>query len=216
MTIEVIPFKASLSNLFANEDLGASATYVGEYSCTLSPQTWSKVAAEVRPELTMLFGDVQSERWHFKACGSAFWTIKMDWMPGGDWGFKEQVDNGAIKAPAGLYLSAEEVSERSKNAEEKRSKFMMDAVQSHTSYWDEQATGVRFEHWRFADGVSRFATLQQPLLTVYSGIWAGQMLEISSLPGQKAYFLVVTTANMASLSAQAFTMEPQKATLFQR
>ncbi len=134
--------------------LGASAAYVGEYSCTLSPQTWTKVSAEVRPELTKLFGDAQSERWHFKACGSAFWTMKMAWMPGGDWGFTEQVNSGAIKAPTCLYLPAAEVKERSMNAEEKRSKFMMDAVQSHTSYWDNQAPGARFEHWRFADGVS--------------------------------------------------------------
>lgn len=76
----------------------------------------------------------------------------MDWMPGGDWGFKKQVENGTITAPANLSLPAVEVAERTKNAEERRSKSMVDAVQKHTSFWDGQAPGGRFEHWRFADG----------------------------------------------------------------
>lgn len=78
----------------------------------------------------------------------------MKWMPGGDWGFKKQVDTGAITVPIGLAMPAAEVAEKARAAEEKRSKLMMAAVQSHTSYWDGQAPGGRFEHWRYADGVS--------------------------------------------------------------
>ena len=76
----------------------------------------------------------------------------MDWMPGGDWGFQEQVENGAITAPANLGLPAAEVVEKLRNAEERRSASMMAAIRSHQSFWDNTTPGGRFEHWRYADG----------------------------------------------------------------
>ena len=79
----------------------------------------------------------------------------MDWMPGGDWGFKEQVDNGNILGPSNLRLSAAEVRERSHTAEAKREGLKETAVQGHQAYWDERSPGGRFEHWRFAEGVSK-------------------------------------------------------------
>jgi hypothetical protein len=102
--------------------------------------------------LTKQFGQAQSQRWQSKACGSAFWTLKMDWMPGGDWGFVKQVENGTITAPASLGLPAAEVVGKLANAEERRSASMMGAIQTHQSFWDNKAPGTRFEHWRYADG----------------------------------------------------------------
>jgi hypothetical protein len=78
----------------------------------------------------------------------------MDWMPGGDWGFVKQVDDGNITSPASLGLPAAEVVEKLGNAEERRSASMMTAIQTHQSFWENKAPGGRFEHWRFADGVS--------------------------------------------------------------
>ena len=78
----------------------------------------------------------------------------MDWMPGGDWGFKEQVDNGSIRAPPNLALPAAEVRERCRRADDNRGGLMSALVQSHQSYWDQQKPGGRFEHWRYAEGVS--------------------------------------------------------------
>jgi hypothetical protein len=134
--------------------LGASDVFIGEYSCTLSRQTWSKVSEEERPELTKRFGQAQSARWQSKACGSSFWTLKMDWMPGGDWGFRKQVQDGNITSPACLRLPAAEVIERSKLAENRRTALMMTATTQHQSFWNDKAPERRFEHWRFADGVS--------------------------------------------------------------
>ena len=133
---------------------GACDVYVGEYSCTLSNQTWSRIPATMRPTLTRQFGQAQSKRWLQLACGSAFWTMNMDWMPGGDWGFQEQVDKQNIVAPLNLTLPAAEVTKRSKTAEVVRDACMAEAVREHQSYWESQAPEKRFEHWRFADGVS--------------------------------------------------------------
>lgn len=86
-------------------------------------------------------------------CGTAFWTLNMDWMPGGDWGFREQVDNGNIVAPSNLLVSVDEVVCLAKAAEDTRNDTMATAVHSHQSYWDKHASEAQFEHWRFAVGV---------------------------------------------------------------
>jgi hypothetical protein len=93
----------------------------------------------------------------------------MDWMPGRDWGFKEQVENGNVVAPRNLRLSAAEVRERARVAEERRVGLTAAAVQAHQGYWDQQKPGGRFEHWRFAQGVSfRLGFRSQLTLTVAS------------------------------------------------
>ena len=79
----------------------------------------------------------------------------MDWMPGGDWGYKEQVENGNIIALKNLFIPAAEVIELGRAAERIRDDCMSRAVGAHKSYWDKQAPDKRFEHWRFADGVSQ-------------------------------------------------------------
>jgi hypothetical protein len=79
----------------------------------------------------------------------------MDWIPGGDWGYMEQVENGNIIAPKNLSISTAEVVERGNTAERIRDDCMARAVGAHKSYWDEQVRDKRFEHWRFADGVSQ-------------------------------------------------------------
>jgi hypothetical protein len=77
----------------------------------------------------------------------------MDWMPGGDWGFKEQVDTGAITALTNLTLPAAEVIQILKTTE-RRSLATITAIQTRQSFWDNKGRGGRFKHWRFADGVS--------------------------------------------------------------
>lgn len=58
-------------------DHGAADLVVGEYSCVLDVQTWSKVDGSQRKDLTLQFGRAQSKRWQDKAGGSYFWTYKM-------------------------------------------------------------------------------------------------------------------------------------------
>ena len=110
----------------------------------------------------------------------------MDWMPGGDWGFKQQVDDGNLLAPWNLALPAAEVRERSRVAEARRTSLMEGAVQSHQSYWDQKSPAGRFEHWRFAEGVS--CTLRTlDIANVVSGISAGTTQGLSSVLDRTAY-----------------------------
>lgn len=95
----------------------------------------------------------------------------MDWLPGGDWGFQEQVDNGNITAPVNLSLSAAEVIERTHRAEDVRNSRIAEAMQSHESYWNAHAPGSRFEYQRFAEGVS-LVLLSRHWLTVFDS-WNG-------------------------------------------
>jgi hypothetical protein len=76
-------------------------------------------------------------------------------MPGGDWGFQKQVQDGTITSPACLRLPAAAVVERSELAENKRTASMMTAMVKHQLFWTDKAPEGRFEHWRFADGVSK-------------------------------------------------------------
>ena len=147
---ELVELEGLMGNVFENK--GATATFIGEYSCTLSPQTWARVPESERARLTRQFGHVQSECWQSKACGSTFWTFKMDWMPGGDWGFVEQVEKDTIIPPPNLRLTREEMMNKLEVSEEKRSALMMAATEQHNDYWDSSASGRKFEHWRFDKG----------------------------------------------------------------
>jgi hypothetical protein len=93
----------------------------------------------------------------------------MDWMPGGDWGFKEQVDKGNVTAPDNLALPVAEVATRAAATERVKDALMAQAVDGHTSYWDAQAPGTMFEHWRFAEGVSNKRTQMKIADTLNSG-----------------------------------------------
>ncbi|KAL2223076.1 putative glucan 1,3-beta-glucosidase precursor [Thermoascus aurantiacus ATCC 26904] len=131
---------------------GAVAVYIGEYSCVMDTQTWNRVDPSERPGLTKTFGHEQVKTWISKTAGCAFWTFKMDWMDGGDWGFKEQVNAGALPAPFWLIISQEEVRSKVKEAETQRTRLRDSAASEHTRYWDQTAPGVQFEHWRYTHG----------------------------------------------------------------
>lgn len=133
-------------------DHGAATVYVGEYSCVLSEPTWSQAAAGDRPALTQQFGQAQSRRWQQQSGGCSFWTFKMDWMDGGDWGFKQQIHDGAIIPPPALTLPAEEIRNRIHAAEGQRPSLQELALHQHAQYWDRTAPGTQFEHGRFGQG----------------------------------------------------------------
>ena len=131
---------------------GAAQLIVGEYSDVLDGQTWSRVSAADKPGLVQQFGRAQSQRWQQKAAGSYFWTYKMDWMDGGEWGFAEQTKNANILPPQSLLLSADDVRARANTAQAQRQQRKDAAVASHTNYWNSTAPGATFEHWRFGAG----------------------------------------------------------------
>ncbi|KAH8692840.1 putative glucan 1,3-beta-glucosidase precursor [Talaromyces proteolyticus] len=130
----------------------AVSVYVGEYSCTLDIKTWNRVNASERPTLTQEFGQAQSDRYQNKACGSAFWTLKMDWMDGGDWGFKKQVNTGAIPPPRGLTLSKDDVGSKIRRAEIQRPTLLDATLSQHVAYWKKTVPNKTFEHWRYESG----------------------------------------------------------------
>ncbi|KAI4259077.1 MAG: hypothetical protein L6R42_004762 [Xanthoria sp. 1 TBL-2021] len=129
---------------------GAACVLIGEYSCVLDGQTWNQGGD--RPSLTKQFGQVQSQRWQERSSGSSFWTYKMDWMDGGDWGFKEQTNKGAITPPHCLTLSTQDVKNAANNAEGRRQSLHDTAYNEHVQYWDRTSPGQHFEHQRYSDG----------------------------------------------------------------
>ncbi|KAF2230973.1 glycoside hydrolase family 5 protein [Viridothelium virens] len=130
----------------------AGQVVVGEYSCVLTEESWAKAADSDRTALAIAFGQAQSRRWQEKAGGSFFWTWKMDWMPGGGWGFVKQSKTGAISPPFNLLLSQIDVSARRQSALEQQHTRRVHTVDAHCNYWDRNCPGQYFEHWRYESG----------------------------------------------------------------
>ncbi|KAL8834562.1 MAG: hypothetical protein Q9170_003690 [Blastenia crenularia] len=131
-------------------DRGAVSTLVGEYSCVLAESTWGKSGD--RATLTKQFGQAQSQRWQGRCSGCTFWTYKMDWMDGGDWGFKHSTDTGAVKPPHSLTMSAQDIKNAAVKAEGRMQALLDKAKKEHTDYWNKTSPGQHFEHKRFGEG----------------------------------------------------------------
>ncbi|OQU96531.1 hypothetical protein CLAIMM_02602 isoform 4 [Cladophialophora immunda] len=126
----------------------AVAVFVGEYSMALAPQTWSKAPPDQKAELMQQFGQAQSQRWQSMASGSAFWTFKMDWMPGWEWGFKASCDGGQIVPPKQFALTVGEIQRRLARADEERPRLLSSAFQGHAEYWKTASPGANFDDHR--------------------------------------------------------------------
>lgn len=154
--ISEVPSK--LSELNGKEgsvhDRGAVQVIVGEYSCVLTEDSWGKCGDESRQDLVKKFGEAQSQTWQRRAGGSFFWTWKMDWMPGGEWGFKAQSDpeNRALSRPSHSLIPHHDVHGLLEKANHCRGERKSAAVGQHCSYWDHTAPGTNFEHWRYENG----------------------------------------------------------------
>ncbi|CZR53769.1 related to Putative glucan 1,3-beta-glucosidase [Phialocephala subalpina] len=131
---------------------GAACVLVGEYSCVLDPVIWSKTTPDQFNALKQQFGTVQSQRWQSRSGGSSFWTFKMDWMDGGDWGFKQQTNDGNITAPAAMTLAAADINNRAANANSAAQGLHDAALNAHVNYWNGAAPGQHFEHFRYDSG----------------------------------------------------------------
>ncbi|KAI9812126.1 MAG: Glucan 1,3-beta-glucosidase 3 [Pycnora praestabilis] len=133
-------------------DHGAAQVLVGEYSCVLDGSTWAKVSDADRPGLVNQFGHAQSTRWQQRAGGSTFWTYKMDWMDGGEWGFVQQTNSSALTPPPSLLLSSADLSTRFSTAQTQRTQLKTTAINNHKNYWTSTAPSQTFEFYRFGDG----------------------------------------------------------------
>lgn len=58
-------------------DHGAAQVVVGEYSCVLSDDSWSKSGGESKDNLVKAFGQAESQRFQQRSGGSFFWTYRM-------------------------------------------------------------------------------------------------------------------------------------------
>lgn len=133
-------------------DRGAVQTIVGEYSCVLTEDSWAKGEGVPKEELVKQFGEAQNRRYQQRAGGSYFWTWKMDWMPGGEWGFKAQTDARNVLPPQYATLSSKERAERSKKAGLEQDGRKQQAVQQHVSYWNGVDPNGTYEHDKYEYG----------------------------------------------------------------
>lgn len=132
-------------------DRGAAQAIVGEYSCVLGEASWQKGGDVLKEDHVRNFGNAQSICYQQRAGGSFFWTYAMDWMPGGEWGFVQMNEHGAIIPPSSLALDASEVRSKVANAHGQRDGRRGNTWGAHCQYWDSNHPGD-YEHWRFEQG----------------------------------------------------------------
>ncbi|KAK0322070.1 Glucan 1,3-beta-glucosidase 3 [Friedmanniomyces endolithicus] len=132
-------------------DHGAAQAVVGEYSCVLGEESWAKGGGASKDDLVRQFGNAESSHFQQRAGGSFFWTYRMDWMEGGEWGFKQMTNSQAIVPPQSLTLSAGDVQQRIQHAQSQQQQRKQETVGAHTHYWDTSHPG-QYEHWRFEQG----------------------------------------------------------------
>ena len=133
-------------------DTGAVQVMVTEWSCCMTVDSWAKADGLDKNDFLKQFGKVQRDQWRRRAGGAFFWTTKMQWMDGGEWGVFEMVRKGALTPPSNLTLAFEEVRMTVEKARRQRLDRKKVSVDAHIGYWDRTAPGVAFEHWRFGEG----------------------------------------------------------------
>lgn len=133
-------------------DRGAVQTIIGEYSCVLTEDSWAKCGAVPKEELVKQFGQAQSRRYQQRAGGSYFWTWKMDWMPGGEWGFKAQTNAKNIIPPHHATLTADEKTKSLDKARSERDHRKQQAFEQHVNYWKQVDPNGTYEHEKYEYG----------------------------------------------------------------
>ncbi|KAL1600486.1 Glucan 1,3-beta-glucosidase 3 [Paraconiothyrium brasiliense] len=154
--IQEVPTK--LSELNGKEgcvtDRGAVQVIIGEYSNVLSADTWVKTGETPKADLIQIFGAEQSLRYQQRAGGAFFWTWKMDWMPGGEWGFKAQSNpqNRFIFPPPHAFIPERNIPGLLECARNRKEERMWKAVDQHRAYYDHLAAKMPADHSRYEHG----------------------------------------------------------------
>jgi aryl-phospho-beta-D-glucosidase BglC (GH1 family) len=133
-------------------DHGMAQVIVGEYSCVLTEDSWAKCNGSSKEECVPQFGHAQSKRWQERAGGSFFWTWKMDWMPGGEWGFVTQSDAGNIVPPKHATLSQQDRIVLLQKATRERDGRLQEALRQHIDYWKRTDPNGSYEHKKYEHG----------------------------------------------------------------
>ncbi|QLG70433.1 hypothetical protein HG535_0A03720 [Zygotorulaspora mrakii] len=113
---------------------------VGEFSCVLDGETWSKTK-ETRDECVKKFGNSEIKQFSQVASwGWFFWTLQFKYGDGGEWGLKPMTEKGAIpKRPKDASIPPDENK-------------IKDIIKEHNDYWKDKG-GDKMEHWRFEDAI---------------------------------------------------------------
>lgn len=146
---ELEEVKASFGDVVGK---GAAQVIIGEWSCVLDGNTWGKSQGGDKEDLIRQFGKVQQTQWESRSSGAFFWTAKMQWMDGGEWGFIEMTKKGIVIPPKQLSGSFEFVRDRITKARQERVEKRARTVKTHIDWWTETAPPGFFEHWRFEQG----------------------------------------------------------------
>jgi aryl-phospho-beta-D-glucosidase BglC (GH1 family) len=133
-------------------DRGMTQVIVGEYSCVLTEDSWAQCNGTSKEECVAKFGQAQSKRWQERAGGSFFWTWKMDWLPGGEWGFVAQSDAGNIISPKHARLSQQDRNKLLQKATREKDGRMHEALEQHISYWTRADPNGNYEHEKYEQG----------------------------------------------------------------
>jgi aryl-phospho-beta-D-glucosidase BglC (GH1 family) len=133
-------------------DRGMAQVIVGEYSCVLAEESWSKSNGTSKEECVAEFGHAQSKRWQERAGGSFFWTWKVDWMPGGEWGFVAQSDGGNIVPSKHANVSQLDRVVLLQNSIREREGRMQKTLGQHVDYWKRADPNGTYEHEKYEHG----------------------------------------------------------------
>jgi glucan 1,3-beta-glucosidase len=130
---------------------------VGEFSCVLDGQSWNKHnegAHGSREELVKQYGQRECAHFAQRACGFYFWTYKFKWGGGGEWGFREMLEKGALSSVYGpsqqRFPQAREPTDN--YYDEALAYRCQQAIDNHANYWQAQDPNRDWEHWRFEAG----------------------------------------------------------------
>lgn len=124
-------------------DSGNGADFiVGEWSCVLDGSTWdrSNVDDAKRRDLVKEYGNKQLQLFEQRGAGLYFWTYKFEAGLGGEWDFRQMVDQG-LSAPSVHVPDQAHLDEVLKTN-----------LDGHVLYWDQNGGGEKFDHDRYKAG----------------------------------------------------------------
>ncbi|ANB11837.1 17-beta-hydroxysteroid dehydrogenase-like protein [Sugiyamaella lignohabitans] len=121
---------------------------VGEYSCVMDEGTWKQLPqGQNRDQIVSDYGRRQVSHFYQRAkAGQYFWTYKFHWGSGGEWGFREMSDKGALPDYSQIPSKSPDVYQ---NAFNDRLKSSLD---EHVNYWKGQDANKDWQNWRYEDG----------------------------------------------------------------
>ncbi|PLB41997.1 glycoside hydrolase [Aspergillus candidus] len=140
--------------------------FVGEYTCTLNPETLRRVDPSSQSALIKQFGQEQGKVWAARASGSAFWALNTDDSDEGT-DFKQQVASGAISPPQWFNLTQNQIHDKLENAKTQRAHLRDTAIAQNEKSWGIYDKRHQYDlGWNlgFSDAMSFFSARTQHLL----------------------------------------------------